>query len=99
MVVVYLVLPPFLIIGVLVNLPTALLLLGLTKGVSQKYKDEASVKILVGAVIFPLTWLLVALLVGWGESTLAAVYPQIPDAPVLTAIMAFLLSAFGGVLA
>ncbi|MGB6361425.1 MAG: 1-acyl-sn-glycerol-3-phosphate acyltransferase, partial [Thermoanaerobaculia bacterium] len=99
MFVVYLVLPPFLIIGVLVNLPTALLLLGLTKGVSQKYKDEASVKILVGAVAFPVTWLLVALLVGWGHSTLAGVYPQIPNAPVLTGIVAFLLSAFGGLLA
>jgi 1-acyl-sn-glycerol-3-phosphate acyltransferase len=99
MIVVYLILPPFLVIGVLVNLPTALLLWVLTKGVSKKYKDEASVKILAGAVLFPLTWLLVALLVGWGERTLAAVYPQIPDRPVLTAIVAFLLSAFGGLLA
>lgn len=99
MVVVYLVLPPFLIIGVLVNLPTALLLLALSKGVSQMYKDEASVKILVGAIAFPLTWLLVALLVAWGENALAGIYPRMPEAPVLTGIVAFLLSAFGGVLA
>lgn len=99
MIVVYLLLPPFLIIGVLVNLPTALLLWGLTKGVSKKYKDEASVKILAGTVLFPLTWLLVAVLVAWGGRTLAAVYPQIPDRPVLTAVLAFLLSAFGGLLA
>jgi hypothetical protein len=99
MVVVYLVLPPFLVIGVLVNLPTALLLLALSKVASKKYKDEASVKVLVGAIAFPLTWLLVALLVAWGENTLAGIYPRMPEAPVLTGIVAFLLSAFGGVLA
>jgi len=97
-IVVYLVLPPFLIIGVLVNLPTALLVLAFTKAVSEKYKDEASVKLLVGSVVFPLTWLLVALFVAWSERTLAGVYPEIPDAPVLTGVVAFLLSAFGGVL-
>ena len=98
-VIVYLVLPPFLIIGVLVNLPTMLLLLALTKATADKYKDEASIKLLVGAIVFPLTWLLVALLVAWGESTLAAAYPFVPYAPVLTGVVAFVLSAFGGVLA
>lgn len=96
---VYLVLPPFLVIGVLVNLPTALFVLAFTKSVSKKYKDEASVKLLVGSVLFPLTWLLVAMIVAWGERTLAGVYPEIPHAAVLTGVVAFLLSAFGGVLA
>ena len=66
---------------------------------ADKYKDEASIKLLVGAIVFPLTWLLVALLVAWGESTLAAAYPFVPYAPVLTGVGAFVLSAFGGVLA
>jgi hypothetical protein len=96
--VVYLVLPPFLVLGLLVNLPTALLVLAFSKAVSEKYKDEASVKLLVGSVVFPFTWLLVALGVAWGERTLTGVYPQIPHAPVLTGVVAFILSAFGGVL-
>lgn len=96
---VYLVLPPFLLIGVLVNLAPTLLVVGVTKTVSEEYKDEASVKLLLGSVVFPLTWLLMAVLVGWSERTLAGVYPEIPEAPVLTGVVAFLLSAFGGLLA
>jgi len=97
--VVYLVLPVFLVIGILVNLPTLLLLQALTKAIAAKDKDEASIKLLVGALLFPLTWLLVALLVAWGQSALVAAYPRIPYAPVLTGIVAFVLSAFGGILA
>ena len=97
--VVYLVLPPFLVLGVLINLPPMLLLQGLTKAVATKYKDEASIKLLVGAVLFPFTWLLVAWLVAWGGGILAAGYPEIPYSPTLTAVVALVLSAFGGVLA
>ncbi len=97
--VVYLVLPFFLIIGVLVNLPTMLLLQALTKAAAGKYKDEASIKVLVGAVAFPLTWLLVAALVAWGGGILAAGYPEVRYSPLLTGVVAFLLSGFGGVLA
>lgn len=96
---VYLVLPPVLIFGVLVNLPTALALMAFTKAAASKYKDEASLKLIVGSVAFPLTWLLVAVLVGWGETVLAEAFPEIPRAPVLTGVVAFVLSAFGGVLA
>lgn len=96
--VVYLVLPFFLLIGILVNLPTMLLLQAITKSASHKFKDEASIKLLVGALLFPLTWLLAAVLVAWGGSTLAAAYPEVPYSSVLTAIVAFALSAFGGVL-
>lgn len=97
--VVYLVLPPFLIIGLLVNLPTMLVLQALTKATAGRYKDEASIKLLVGALVFPLTWLLVALLVARGGGTLAAAYPAIHYSPVMTGLVAFVLSAFGGVLA
>lgn len=98
-VLVYFVLPPFLVIGVLVNLPTALLLMAVTKAASDKYKDEATLKLLLGAVAFPITWLIIAVLVGWGQTSLAAIYPEIRGAPVVTGSIAFLLSAFGGLLA
>ena len=51
---------------------------------------------LVGAIAFPLTWLAVALLVAWGQSLVADVYPTIPEAPVLSGVLAFVLSALGG---
>jgi 1-acyl-sn-glycerol-3-phosphate acyltransferase len=97
--VVYLLLPPVLVIGYLVNLPTALGLIGLAKVSSEAYKDEATVKLLGGAVAFPLTWLVVALAVAWGERHLAALYPQVVDAPLVTGVLAFLLSAASGVVA
>jgi 1-acyl-sn-glycerol-3-phosphate acyltransferase len=97
--VVYLVLPFFLVIGAVVNLPPLLLLQGLTKTAANKYKDEASIKMLVGAVLFPVTWLLASWLVAWGGGVLAASYPEIPYSPALTFVLAFVLSAFGGLLA
>ena len=96
---VYLVLPPFLLIGVVVNLLPTLIVWGFNRVVARHYKDEATLKILVGAFVFPLTWLLVAWLVGWGEGLLAESYPQIAQRPVLTGLIAFLLSALGGLLA
>ena len=98
-IVVYLLLPSLVLIGVVVNLPTALLILGLSKATTAAYKDEASFKMLVGAVAFPLTWLAAALLVGWGQSLLHQAYPRIPEAPLLTGLIAFLLSALGGAVA
>ena len=54
---------------------------------------------LVGAVAFPLTWLAAAFLVGWGQSLLHDAYPKIPEAPVATGVLAFVLSAVGGAVA
>jgi 1-acyl-sn-glycerol-3-phosphate acyltransferase len=96
---VWLVLPTLLVIGIVVNLPTALALTALAKGASKAYKDEASVKVLVGAVAFPLTWLTVALLVAWGQTQIHTLYPQVPNAPVITGVLAFFLSALGGFVA
>jgi hypothetical protein len=98
-VVVWFLLPPLLVIGFVVNLPTALALTALSKVASKAYKDEASVKVLVGTIAFPLTWLVVALLVAWGQTRLHDFYPQIPNAPVITGVVAFMLSAVGGVVA
>ncbi len=98
-IVVYFFLPTLLVIGYAVNLPTALLVLAVAKATSRKMKDEASVKVIVGALAFPLTWLAAGILVGWGWSLLHASYPKVPDAPILTGVLAFLLSAAGGAVA
>ena len=96
---VYFFLPALLVIGYAVNLPTALLVLAVAKLTSKKMKDEASAKVVVGAIAFPLTWLAAAVLVSRGWSLLHATYPEVPDAPLLTGILAFILSAAGGVVA
>ncbi len=95
-VLVYFLLPPLLLVGWIVNLPPALLLMLLTKSAAKRKKDEASIKVLAGSVIFPLTWLTASVLAGWGHSVLHDMYPGIPDAFVTAGVMTFLLSFVGG---
>lgn len=92
---VYLVLPPLLLIGFVANLPAGAAVFAISKWGAKAEKDEASLKMLVGAIAFPLTWLAVAFLVAWGESHLAAFYPTFAGAPWLTGTIAFALSAVG----
>lgn len=96
--IVWLVLPFFLLIGLLVNLPAILLLQSLALSASARDKDEASIKLLVGSVVFPLTWLVAAILAAWGGNLIAAGYPRIHYSPFLTGVLAFGLSWFGGLL-
>jgi len=94
-VLVYLVLPPILVLGYVVNSPAAAAVWGLAKAGSRKAKDEASLKLLIGAVAFPVTWVVVAVLVAWGRTALGALYPEFAGSPVLTGVAAFFLSALG----
>jgi 1-acyl-sn-glycerol-3-phosphate acyltransferase len=94
-VLVYLVLPPILLIGFVANLPPGAAVLAVSKLCARAAKDEASLKMLLGAIAFPLSWLGVACLVAWGESPLAAVYPRLSGASWLTGASAFALSVAG----
>lgn len=96
---VYLFLPPLLLVGVIVNLPVGLILLGLTKLTAKTEKDEASIQVLAGAVLLPLTWLGAGLLAGWGHSVLHDMYPAVPDTFVLAGVLTVLLSIAGGAIA
>ena len=96
LIMVYLLLPPILLVGFVANVPTALLVTAVSKGASRAGKDVASVKLLVGAVAFPFTWLVIAILVGAGVAVLHTIYPMIPNASFLTGVVAFFLSALGG---
>jgi 1-acyl-sn-glycerol-3-phosphate acyltransferase len=93
---VYLLLPPVLVIGWLVNLPVALALIGLSSAVSKEKKDEASVKLLVGALLFPTAWIGVGVLAGFGHLRLHEAIPTIPETPILAGVSVALLSALGG---
>jgi 1-acyl-sn-glycerol-3-phosphate acyltransferase len=96
---VYLLLPPILVVGWIINAPTAALLWGLARATSRAYKDEASVKLLFGSILFPLTWFAWAALVAWGQINLHATFPAIPKAPLPAALACILLGILGGAVA
>jgi 1-acyl-sn-glycerol-3-phosphate acyltransferase len=96
---VYFVLPPLLLIGYVVNLPAAVFVWLLSRFWAAARKDVASLKIVAGAVTFPLLWLTVALLVAWGDTRLSGLYPRFRGAPLLTGALAFTLSAAGALVA
>jgi len=96
---VYLLLPPLLLVGYLVNAPVAIGLLLLSRLAAEKRKDEASIKLLFGAVAFPLTWAGAGTLAGYAHHKLNHVFPVIPDTPVLAGLFVVALGIFGGALA
>ena len=93
---VYLILPSVLLIGYVVNAPGALLLMGLSRLAANKKKDEATIKVLLGAVLFPLSWLGAALVAAWGYHWLYKSIPNLPASPVLAGLVVALLAAIGG---
>jgi hypothetical protein len=93
---VFLLLPPLVVLGYLVNLPTALGLVALAKLSARKLKDEATVKLLAGMIAFPLTWIAVGVLAGLGHHQLHLGFPRIPDTPWLAGVTTAALGAVGG---
>jgi 1-acyl-sn-glycerol-3-phosphate acyltransferase len=97
--VVFLVFPPVLLLGVLINAPAYFLIRPIAQAASKQYKDTATIKLLAGLVLFPLSWLVAALLVGLGQVQLHNTFGGIPHAPWPAGITTFLIGAFGGALA
>jgi 1-acyl-sn-glycerol-3-phosphate acyltransferase len=94
----YLLLPPVLLLGALINAPATILMLLVTAAASRAVKDKATLKILIGAVLYPLTWTAAGLLAARGQISLLESYPAIPDTPVLAGLTVALLGAAGGAL-
>ncbi len=97
--VVFLLMPPLLVWGYIVNGPAALILLALAKAAGKTESDKASIKVLCGAVLFPATWVGVGFLAGMGYLELQSQFPHLPDTAVLHGILLGLLSIVGGALA
>jgi 1-acyl-sn-glycerol-3-phosphate acyltransferase len=97
--VVFLVFPPVLLLGLLINAPAYFLIRPIAKTASKQYKDTATIKLLAGLVLFPASWLTAALLVGLGQLQLHETFSGIPRAPWAAGITTFLIGAFGGALA
>ncbi len=96
---VFLLLPPLVTIGYAVNVPPALLVLGLTKLASKRVKDEATVKLLAGAILLPLTWVAVAIAAAAIHVQLAAGFRGIPQGAIWTGVLTFVACAVGGAVA
>jgi len=96
---VFLVFPPILVLGSLINVGPYVLTNLISRAASKEYKDTATAKMLSGLVLFPLTWLTAALLVGLGQIELHESFAGIPLAPWRAGITTFLIGAFGGALA
>ena len=96
---VYLLLPPVFVVGWLVNAPVALGLLALTKLVSRARKDEATVKILVGALAFPLAWSSVGFVGVFLHAPLFAALPAVPRSPWIAGVAFALVAIVGGAVA
>jgi hypothetical protein len=97
--VVFLILPPVLLLGVLINATPFFLVRLIARIASKQYKDTATIKLIASLVLFPLTWFIFALLVGLGQIELHDAFAGIPRAPWRAGITTFLVGAFGGALA
>ncbi|MDH3623249.1 MAG: 1-acyl-sn-glycerol-3-phosphate acyltransferase [Myxococcales bacterium] len=97
--VVFLVFPPVLVLGLLINVGPYFLTNLASKLAARQYKDTATVKLLAGMILFPLTWLTFALLVGLGQIQVHESFAGIPRAPWAAGVTTFLIGALGGALA
>jgi 1-acyl-sn-glycerol-3-phosphate acyltransferase len=96
---VFLVFPPVLLMGLLINAAPYFVIDSLARLGSKQYKDTATIKLLAGLLLFPLTWLIVALLIAFGQIQVHNAFPGIPRAPWAAGITTFLIGALGGALA
>ena len=96
---VYLFLPPIIIVGYVINVIPYFLLKGLDRFYTREYKDAATVKMLGGAVLFPMTWGVAAILAARGSQELHLTFPTIPDVPVLVAVLTIIFAMISGFLA
>lgn len=92
---VFVLLPPLLLLGYLVNGPPALIVYAVTKRLAKEPSVMATHKVILGAVLFPLTWLGVIVAGILVHPRLSAAFPRLPDVPALTGIVLSLLSIVG----
>ncbi|MDX1420153.1 MAG: 1-acyl-sn-glycerol-3-phosphate acyltransferase [Rubricoccaceae bacterium] len=95
---VFVLLPPLLLVGYVVNGPVHLLMRAAARRFSTAPKDVATVKILVGFLLYPLAWLGVGVATALLWPRLHALVPALPDLPLLAGLVAALLAFASGVL-
>jgi 1-acyl-sn-glycerol-3-phosphate acyltransferase len=96
---VYLLFPPILVLGTIINILPYFLLKWITRSISESKKDEATLKLIGGAVLFPAAWALAAVGAWFAEQELQALFPALPDLAVLVVLTTVAIGIFGGFLA
>jgi glycerol-3-phosphate O-acyltransferase / dihydroxyacetone phosphate acyltransferase len=95
---VFLLLPPLLLVGYLVNLPPAGIALGASRIFAKRKKDEATIKLLLGALLLPSAWIAAGFGAALLHTQVHSVFPAIPNTPILAGIVVSLLSVLGGLI-
>ena len=95
----YFILRPLFVVGMIVNAPTYWLLKPIARRFAKEEKDTATIKLLGGMVLYPLTWAVVAGLAVLGLAPLREFAPWVPNSPVAIALFAIVLSVVGGIVA
>lgn len=95
---VILLLPPLVLLGYIINLPTALLLMLIARIAARQEKDEATVKLLFGAMLYPLTWVVAGIAGGLGHVALNRAFARLPDTTIAVGVSVAVLGALGGIL-
>ncbi len=95
---VYLLLPPILVFGFLANVVPYQLLRLVTLLSAKLQKDAATIKLFIGALLFPASWAAVGFGFFRGGEALHARYASLPAGPWASAAWGVVLSVLGGFL-
>jgi hypothetical protein len=93
---VFVFLPPLIVLGFLINGPVFLALGAFVRSIAKQKKDEATLKLLLGSVAFPVVWAGAGFGAYLAHEQLHALYPSIPNHPVGAATLITLLGIVGG---
>jgi len=93
---VFLFLPPLLLVGYVVNIPPALIVLGIVRAYAKTPSEIASTKLIAGIVLFPLTWIAVVVLGALAHVRIDESFSNLPDTPILTGVVLALAAIVGG---
>ena len=91
------ILPPLLLIGAIVNVPPAALVLLFARLVGREHKDMASLKLVAGIILFPLTWAVWGWLAFRGTISTQSIFSWMPSGGMPAAVLMVLLSVIGAV--
>jgi glycerol-3-phosphate O-acyltransferase/dihydroxyacetone phosphate acyltransferase len=94
---VFIALPPLLLLGFVLNAPTALLVRWGARLFAKQPKDLATVKILIGCAAFPLTWIGVGVGGALAHEAVSERFSSLPDSPVWLGLALAILTAIGGI--
>lgn len=92
----FLLLPPLVFLGYLVNLPPAALIQALAVRFARKKKDAASIKLVLGALVFPALWVSVGVGAAFAHDAIREAYPTIGRGRITAGVSMAVLSALGG---